>query len=100
MNKVNVDNGHITELKDACTMYFNLFASFLVAIVLFGLLIMLSLNNSALLFEQYKIGLGIISIQGKDLKHSELKQELKTGTNRSCEVGENGKWHICHITFL
>ena len=28
MNKFNVDNGHITELKDACTMYFNLFALF------------------------------------------------------------------------
>ena len=32
-------------------------------------------------------------MQGKESKHSEIKQELKTGTNRSCEVGENGKWH-------
>ena len=95
MNKINVDNGHINELKDAYTMYFNLFALFFKescnsTVWTIGYVVP---YHSALLFEQYKIGLGIISMQGKESKHSEIKQELKTGTNMSCELGENGKWH-------
>ena len=32
-------------------------------------------------------------MQGKECKHSELKQELKSGTNRSTACDQEGKWY-------
>ena len=42
--------------------------------------------------EGFNIRLGIISMQGKESKHSALKQELKGNTNRSNEQETREKW--------
>ena len=44
------------------------------------------------LYDSYKIGYGILSMQGKEAKHSEIKQELKSCSNRHIE-GEKNKWY-------
>ena len=49
--------------------------------------------HASLLFEHYKIDNGILSMQGKESKHSAIKQELKSCSNRSCSEGDKGKWH-------
>ena len=46
-----------------------------------------------LVFEKYKVGFGIMSMQGKEAKHSAIKQELRNNTNRSTAQDERGKWH-------
>ena len=45
------------------------------------------------LWKEYNMGYGILSIQGKESKHSAIKQELKTCSNRSCSQDNKGKWH-------
>ena len=45
------------------------------------------------LYKKYKIGYGILTMQGKESKHSAIKQELKSCTNRSKSEGPNNKWH-------
>jgi len=45
------------------------------------------------LYEEFKVGYGIISMQGKEAKNSAIKHELKIGTNRSVAENDNGKWH-------
>lgn len=47
--------------------------------------------HSSLLFDNYAIGLGIISLQAKESKHAGIKHDL-TLTNRSKSTGSLGKW--------
>ena len=44
------------------------------------------------LWEDFNIEFGIISMQGKESKHSALKQELNGNTNQSNEQKSRGKW--------
>ena len=42
-------------------------------------------------YTEYKIGYGILSMQGKESKHSQLKQEIRVCTNRSKSDDDKGK---------
>lgn len=51
-----------------------------------------------LLFNQYKVGYGIVSLQAKETKHSGVKEDL-TLTNRSNVSSGIGKWwKSCEVT--
>ena len=45
------------------------------------------------LWEEYQVGYGIISMQGKEPKHSAIKATLKSSTSNSTSHDEKGKWH-------
>lgn len=45
------------------------------------------------IYDKYKVGYGIISMQGKESKHSAIKQELRNNTNRSMAHNDSGKWY-------
>ena len=47
--------------------------------------------HASLLYDKYKIGYGIISLQAKESKHAGVKHDL-TLTNRSKSTGSLGKW--------
>ena len=47
--------------------------------------------HADLLFKQYKVGYGIVSLQAKEAKHSGVKDDL-TLTNRSTVSTPIGKW--------
>ena len=44
-----------------------------------------------LLYKEFKVGYGIISLQAKESKHAAVKYDL-TLSNRSRSEGINGKW--------
>ena len=82
-----------SELKEVCHTYFNLLS----------LLFPSNINvrtwtvcyaipyDADLLFKQYKVGYGIVSLQAKKAKHSGVKDDL-TLTNRSTISSPGGKW--------
>ena len=93
-NRIETNAAQVAELKEVCEMYFNLIALFFPS----------SINvttwtvgyaipyHAQLLFEQYKVGYGIVSLQAKEAKHSGIKEDL-TLTNRSTTVSSHaGKW--------
>ena len=43
------------------------------------------------IYDSYKIGYGILSMQGKEEKHSEITQELKNCSNRN--INSEKKWY-------
>ena len=95
MNQISIDNATINELKQCCTLYFNLFSLFFnqsCNSTVWTLRYVVPYHAS-ILYERYLVGYGTLSMQGKEAKHSSIKQELKCGTNRSKEAGEKGKWH-------
>ena len=47
--------------------------------------------HALLLFENYNIGFGILSLQAKESKHSDIKHDLLL-TNSSRLTGSPGKW--------
>ena len=47
--------------------------------------------HASLLFDNYNIGFGILSLQAKESKHSGIKHDLLL-TNRSRSTGSLGKW--------
>lgn len=104
MNRVKIENhAYVDNLKLLCANYFNIFSLFFTdscqsTVWTVGYALPYHVK---LLFEQYGCGYGIISMQGKESKHSEIKQELKLGTNRSSECNEKGKWHqIMRASFV
>ena len=76
-------------------MYFNLFALYFpehcpLTIEAMSYVI---LYHTKRLWEDFIIRFIIVIMQGKEWKHSELKQELKGNTNRSNEQNSREKWH-------
>lgn len=57
--------------------------------------------HAELLFEKYKVGYGIVSLQAKEAKHSGIKEDL-TLTNRSTTVSSHaGKWwQVMHSNYV
>ena len=49
--------------------------------------------HAKLLADNYGVGLGILSMQGEESKHSAIKAELKSNTNRSMATDKTGKWY-------
>ena len=95
MNSVSVTTESIEHLKDNCTLFFNLFALFYAEVCNSTVwTIGHSIPYHAdILCKQYGVGYGILSMQGKELKHSAIYADLKNCSNRSCRQDDNGKWH-------
>ena len=95
MNSVSCDNTYVERLSESCALYFNLFSLFFKdycnsTVWTIGYVVP---YHAKLLYEQYNVGHGILSMQGKESKHSAFKQELKMESNRSNVEGDQGKWH-------
>ena len=92
-NKIHTNTSEIFQLQEYCQLYFNLMALFFnsdinVTVWTMGYAIP---YHSKLLYDSYKVGFGIISLQAKESKHSGLKEELAL-TNRSNKNTATGKW--------
>ena len=90
-NSVVVDNTYPVALEKICTMYFNLYALFFIEYCN-STVWMLVPYHAEKLFKMYRVGYGILSMQGKEAKHSQIKYELKNCSNRHIE-GEKNKWY-------
>ena len=95
MNSVFAMKITIDYLKNAWQLYFNLFSLFLndycnSTVWTVGYVVAFHAEK---LWKEYDMGYGILSMQGKESKHSAIKQELKTCSNRSCSQYNKGKWH-------
>ena len=93
MNSVSVNTESIEHLKDNCKLFSNLFALFYAEVCNSTVwTIGHSIPYHAdILYKQ--VGYGILSMQGKESKHSAIKADLKNCSNRSCRQDGNGKWH-------
>ena len=93
-NKVQVQQLDINSLKETCSLYFNLMSLFFpenvnLTVWTIGYAIPYYAGQ---LWEKYKIGYGIISLQAKEAKHAAIKFDLSL-TNRSRETDTvSGKW--------
>ena len=94
MNKVNVNESYPVQLSCLCTKFFNLYALFVKescqsTVWTLGYALP---YHARLLHSKYGVGYGILSMQGKESKHAQIKQELRNQSNRSQQQNENGKW--------
>lgn len=92
-NKIEVSHVDLGQLKEFCTLYFNLYVLFFeidvnVTVWTVGYAIP---YHAAKLYDNYKVGYGIISLQAKEAKHSGIKNDLDL-TNRSNAATDKGKW--------
>ena len=92
-NKVDTNSAEINQLHETCTIYFNLLALFFPDDVnLTAWTVGYAIPYHAeLLYNRYKLGYGIISLQAKESKHSGVKQDLSL-TSRSRSKSNVGKW--------
>lgn len=92
-NKVVTNKDEIDQLKDNLTQYFNLLSLFFpssVNITVWTMAYAIPYHASRL-FENYGVGLGIVTLQAKESKHAGIKHDLSL-TNRSKATGSLGKW--------
>ena len=89
-NRVLVDNTYPKAISKICTLYFNLYAIFSPDdcnstryVVSY---------HAKKLYQSHNIGYGVLSMQGKEAKHSQIKQELKNCSNRQINCEKN-KWY-------
>ena len=83
----------VGQLKEFCTLYFNLYVLFLemdVNVTVWSVEYAIP-YHAADLYENYKVGYGIISLQAKEAKYSGIKNDLDL-TNRSHAASDKGKW--------
>lgn len=92
-NKVSSTKAELLELEENCKLYFNLLCLFFPSHVnITSWTVGYVVPYHALkLYDMYKIGYGIISQQGKEAKHSAVKNDLEL-SNRSNKADQNGKW--------
>nr|XP_047141469.1 uncharacterized protein LOC124816356 [Hydra vulgaris] len=88
-----VDEIYVESVTAACRRHFLLFALFFPlnynsTVWTIGYVVPLHAEE---IFKGYGVGYGILSMQGKESKHSSIKQELKTCSNRSTKQNERGK---------
>ena len=95
INSMTTSCATVHKLNELCTKYFNLFSLFFKEVCNSTVWTMgyAVLFSAQILYDKYNVGYGIISMQGKEAKHSALKNDLKMSTNRSCSQDEKGKWH-------
>ena len=94
INKVEVNNAYVEDVSKKCTLYFNLIALYFPThsnstVWTMGYVVP---YHAKKLYDEYKIGYGILSMQGKESKNSAIKQELKSCSNRAT-TGEKNKWY-------
>ena len=92
-NKIHSSIADLDELEEFCQLYFNLLVLFFpscinVTVWTVGYAIP---YHARKLYEKYKVGFGILSLQAKESKHAGLKRELML-TNRSTKSSTGGKW--------
>jgi len=92
-NKISATRAELLELEEICKQYFNLLCLFFpnhvnVTCWTVGYAIP---YHALKLYDTYKVGYGIISQQGKEAKHSAVKNDLQL-SNRSNSTEESGKW--------
>ena len=95
INRVTTIPGYTEKIKELCMLYFNLFALFFpkhsnVTVWTLGYVVPYYAKQ---VFENYGIGYGILTMQGKEAKHSSIKNELKMCSNRSNAQDQTGKWY-------
>lgn len=92
-NKGDTNLIEIEQIKETLTTYFNLLALFFSASVNITVWMVAYATpyHASLLFNNYDIGFGILSLQAKESKHSGIKHDLLM-TNRSRSTGSLGKW--------
>ena len=96
INRINVvDDSYPDNVRILCTEYFNLFSLFFkqhcqLTVWTMGYIIPYHVKR---IYQNFKVGFGITSMQGKESKHSAIKQELRNNTNRSNAQDHRGKWH-------
>ena len=77
-NKVVTNKQEVDQLQDYLTQYFNLLVLFFPAsinVTVWTMGYAIPYHASAL-FENYRVGLGIISLQAKESKHAGVKYDL------------------------
>ena len=94
MNRVIVTSDYPNSLKEVCRLYFNLFSLFFPdhcqsTVWTLGYAVP---YHAEKLYAKFKVGYGILSMQGKESFHSLIKQQLKSETNRSNSDNLKGKW--------
>ena len=96
INKVDVSElpDYVTKVTEACKLFFNLFSLFFHSrtnstVWTMGYAVPYHVD---LLHKKYGIGYGVISMQGKESKNSEMKSLLKNNTNRNDDIGGTNKW--------
>ena len=94
INRVNVNCNYPAEVEKLCKFYFNSFSLFFPescnsTVWTLGYALPFHANK---VYTDYGVGYGILSMQGKESKHSAIKQELKSGTNRAISQDGKGKW--------
>ena len=93
-NKIYVQQTDVDALKDCCKLYYNLMVLFFpesvnLTVWTIGCAIPYYAEK---LWEKYKIGYGIVSLQAKESKHAAIKYDLSL-SNRSRETNaDSGKW--------
>ena len=101
-SKVATNNAEVVQLQKVCSMYFNILALFfpeVVNVTVWSVGYAIP-YHAALLFEKYKVGYGIISLQAKESKHSGVKQDM-IHTNRSRSTGSQSKWwHLMRANYV
>ena len=95
INNVKVNSKYPYEVASMCTFYLNLIALFLPShsnsiVWTIGYVIP---YHAKKLYDEFKVGYGILSMQGKECKNSAVKQELKSCSNRDNSEGPKNKWH-------
>ena len=78
LNKTEVSPVDIRQLKEYCTLYFNLYVLFCemgVNVTVWTVAYAIP-YHAAKLYDSCKVGYGIISLQAKEAKHSEVKNDL------------------------
>lgn len=92
-NKIHISIAELSELEEFCELYFNLLVLFFpnfvnITVWTVGYAIP---YHARKLYNEYKIGFGILSLQAKESKHAGIKRELML-TNRSTSSSIGGKW--------
>ena len=99
-NKLHVNQAELTLLRELGNQFYNLHVLFLGRE---------SLTNSVwtvahaipyfaqVLYDKYKIGYGILSMQGKESNNAGIKESL-AHSNRSCEEGGHNKWRQVFVS--
>ena len=95
INQVKTTADYPEKVTNLCKIYFNLYVLFFpqhcnVTVWTLGYVVPYHVRS---VFEGYKVGYGILTMQGKEAKHSSIKHELKTCSNRSLASDETGKWY-------
>ena len=95
INRVKTSTDNVDKIQSLCQLYFNLYVLFFpqqtnITVWTLGYVIPYHAKN---MYDNFKIGYGILTMQGKESKHSAIKYELKMCSNRSKASDKSGKWY-------